>query len=121
MYNTRYCKVLYVEKRNAIFCQWKQFCSGDDYRLALQHGASLVHEKQPSLWITDTTDGFQNEVADTEWLLEKFTPQLIKSSVKKLVFIIKEDSPLYSEIEKQVDFLEQFFEVALVERLEWVL
>ena len=41
MYNTPYCKVEYLKNKNAIFCEWKQFCKGDDYRNAFRYGAEL--------------------------------------------------------------------------------
>jgi hypothetical protein len=32
MYETQYAKVEYQKEKNAIFCQWKKFSQGDDYR-----------------------------------------------------------------------------------------
>ena len=112
-YETNYCKIAYLQNKNTIFCQWKQFCKGDDYRDPFREALKLIHEYDLTTWITDTTNGFENEKADTIWLLEEFMPQLIKSSVKKIVFIIKEDSPLMAEIQGQVNSLGKFFEVEL--------
>ena len=42
-------------------------------------------------------------------------PQLIDSPVKKVVFVIKDDSLLMDEIMGQVEVLREFFEVELVE------
>jgi len=117
MYNTTYCKVKYIEDKSAIFCQWKQFCQGDDYRDPFRYGAKLIEKYSPTVWITDTTHGFENEKADTQWLLEKFVPQMIESSIEKIVFIIKNDSPLIDEIEGQKEALGAFFEVELVEKI----
>jgi len=118
MYNSLYCRVEYLEEKNAIFCQWKQFCKGDDYRNPLRYGAELIVKYKPSTWITDTTNGFESDKADTKWLLNEFMPKMIESSIKKVIFIIKNDSPLMDEILGQKEPLGEFFEVLLVEGLD---
>ena len=118
MYETQYCKVDYLKDKDAIFCEWKEFCKGDDYRKPLEYGAELIENHQPKLWITETTNGFESDEADTQWLLEEFMPKMIESSVEKIVFIIKNDSPLMEEIIGQQKSLGEFFEVELVESLE---
>ncbi len=42
-------------------------------------------------------------------------PMMIESSIKKVIFIISDDSPLRGEIEGQAVALREFFEVELVE------
>ena len=117
MYNTPYCKVEYLEDKNTIFCQWKHFCKGDDYRNPLRYGADLIEKYKASTWITDTTNGFESDEADTQWLLNEFMPKMIDSSIEKIIFIIKNDSPLMDEILGQKESLGEFFEVVLVECL----
>ena len=117
MYNTHYCKVEYLQDKNAIFCQWKQFSKGDDYRNPLRYGAELIEKHKPTTWITDTTNGFESDEADTKWLLEEFVPKMIESSIEKIIFIIKKDSPLIDEIKGQQKPLGEFFEVKLVENI----
>ncbi len=121
MYNTSYFKVSYLEEKNAILSEPKQFCKGDDYQNPFRYGAELIEKYKPTTWITDTTHGFENEEADTVWLLEEFMPKMIESSIEKIVFIIKNDSPLMDEIMGQVDSLGEYFEVELVENLEKIL
>ena len=121
MYNTQYCKVEYLEEKNAIFCRLKQFCRGDNYRNPFRYGAELIEKYKPTIWITDTTHGFENEEADTVWLLEEFVPKMIESSIDKIVFIIKNDSPLMDEIMGQVVSLGKYFEVELIENREMIL
>jgi len=121
MYNTQYCKVEYIKEQNAIFCQLKQFCKGDDYRNPFRYGAELIEKYKPTTWITDTTHGFENEEADTVWLLEEFVPKMMQSSIEKIIFIIKNNSPLMVEILGQKEALDVFFEVQLVESLENIL
>jgi len=113
MYDTKYCKVEYQKDKNAILCQWREFCKGDDYRNPFRYGAKLIEKYQPTTWITDTTNGFENKEADTKWLLEEFIPKMIESSVKKIIFIIQDDSPLMGEILRQKEALGEFFEVEL--------
>ena len=117
MYNTPYCKVEYLKEKNAIFCEWKEFCKEDDYRNPLRYGAELIAEHKPTIWITDTTHGFESDEVDTKWLIEEFMPQMIESSIKKVVFVINNDSPLMDEILGQEEALGAFFEVELVEKL----
>jgi len=117
MYKTQYFKVNYLENKNAILCEPKQFCKANDYRNPFRYGAKLIEKYKPTTWITDTTYGFENEEADTVWLLEEFVPKMIESSIEKIIFIIKNDSPLMDEMLSQKKALEEFFEVELVENL----
>ena len=117
MYNTPYCQLQYLKAQNAILCQWKQFCKDDDYRNPLKYAMQEIEKHQISTWITDTTHGFESEDADTLWLLEEFVPSMIDSSIKKVIFIIDDDSPLMEEIKKQKTALDEFFEVELMERV----
>jgi len=117
MYNSLFCKVEYVENKNAVFCQWKEFCKSDDYRNPLRYGAELIEKYKPTTWITDTTNGFESDEADTKWLIEEFMPKMIDSSIEKIVFIIKKNSPLMREIVGQKEALGVFFEVVLIENI----
>ena len=117
MYNTQYCKVEYLKDKNAIFCKWKEFCKNDDYRNPFRYALKEINKNNITTWITDTTNGFENEEADTKWLLEEFMPKMIESSIEKIVFIIKNDSPLMDEIKGQEKPLGEFFEIELVESL----
>ena len=121
MYNTPYFKVQYLKNKNVIFCEPKQFCKGNDYRDPFRYGAKLIEKYRPTVWITDTIHGFENEEPDTLWLLEEFVPKMIESSIEKIIFIIKNDSPLMNEILDQKEALGAFFEVELVENLEKIL
>ena len=117
IYNTPYCQLQHLKEKNAFLCRWKQFCQGDDYRLPLQYAAKEIEKYQITTWIIDTTNGFENTEADTKWLLEEFIPIMIDSSIKKVVFIIANDSPLMGEIKGQEVALSEYFEVSLVERI----
>jgi len=117
MYNTPYCKVEYLKEKNAIFLQWKQTSKGDDYRNPFRYAVALIEKYKPRTWITDTSHGFENEESDTVWLFEAFMPKMIESSIEKIIFIIKNDSPLMDEIMGQKEALGEFFEVVLVEGL----
>jgi hypothetical protein len=119
MYNSSYCKVKYLKEKDAIFCEWKEFCKGDDYRNPFRYALEEIDKHNITTWITDTTNGFENEEADTKWLIEEFMPKMIESSIEKIIFIIKNDSPLMDEIKGQQKPLGEFFEVELVESLEY--
>ena len=118
MYNTQYCQIQHLKAKNAILCQWKQLCKGDDYRDPLRYATQEIEKHQITTWITDTTNGFESEEADTKWLLEEFVQSMIISSIEKVIFIIANDSPLMEEIKGQEVALSQFFEVELVENLK---
>ena len=117
LYNSSYCQLQHLKAKNAILCQWKQFCRGDNYREPLKFSTQEIEKHQISTWITDTTNGFESDDADTKWLLEEFVPSMISSSIEKVVFIIANDSPLMDEIKGQEVALGAFFEVVLVEKL----
>lgn len=95
-----------------------KFCKADDYRNPFVYGLKLIDEKNATVWITDTTNGFENENEDTVWLLESFMPKIIESSCDTIVFIIKEDSPLKDEINGQTKVLSEYFNVKQIEKLE---
>ncbi len=117
MYNTPYCQIQHLKEKNAILCTWKQFCKGEEYQEPFRYGLELIKKHNITTWITDTTNGFENEEADTLWLLQEIMPQFIESSLEKIVFIIADDSPLMGEILGQREALEAFFEVELVGKL----
>ena len=117
MFNTQYCQIQHLKEKNAILLEWKQFCQGEDYRKPFRYGLELIKKHNISTWITDTTHGFENEEADTVWLLEEIMPKFIESSLEKIVFVISDDSHLMGEILGQKEVLVEHFEVALVEEL----
>ena len=116
----KYCEINYIQEKDAIFCKWLQKCSGEDYRKPLKRGLELFKETKATTWITDTTNGFENEREDTLWLVEEFIPQTIQSSCKRVVFIIDAKSPLKEEIDEQSRALGEYFEVLQVDSLEKV-
>ena len=120
IYNTIYCKIQHLKVQSAILCQWKHFCKGDDYRNPFKYAMQEIEKHNITTWITDTTHGFKNEEADTKWLLEVLVPSMINSSIKKVVFIIANDSPLMDEIKEQEVALKKYFKVNLVESLDAV-
>ena len=118
IYNTPYCQLQHLKEKNAILCQWKQFCQGDDYCAPLMYAVKKIEKHQIGTWITDTAHGFESTEADTKWLLEEFVPNMINSSIEKVVFIISDDSPLMGEIKRQEVALSEYFEAVLVEDLK---
>lgn len=121
MVETEYCKVEYLEKQNAIFCRWKKFCYAENYREPLEYGLKLITKYNASMWITDTTNGFESEPEDTRWLLETFIPKAIGTPCRSIAFIIKEDSPLKEEIEQQQAALSHYFNVQKADSLEKII
>jgi hypothetical protein len=120
VFETEYCKVEYLKKQNAVYCRWKKRCNSQNYRAPFEFGLKLINEHHASMWITDTTNGFENEPDDTRWLFDAFIPKVIASSCESIAFIIQEDSPLEEEIEQQEAGLSQYFKVQKVNSLEEV-
>jgi len=115
MYNTPYYTLQHLKEKNAILLEWKQFCKGKDYQEPFRYGLELIKKHNITTWITDTTNGFENEEADTMWLLKEIMPKFIDSSLGKIVFVISDDSPLMGEILGQKEALEKYFEVELID------
>jgi len=61
MYNTPYCKIQHLKAQNAILCEWKQFCKGDDYRNPLLYAKDEIAKHNITTWITDITHGFESD------------------------------------------------------------
>lgn len=120
MYNTKYCKVQQLKEKNAIFFEWKEFCRGDDYRDPFMYAMKKIKKYHITTWITDTTNGFENEEADTIWLLKEFVPVMVNSSIEKIIFIIAPNSPLMEEIKAQEQALKDIFEVKLLDPKEYI-
>ncbi len=76
-----------------------------------------MNKYKAKIWITDTTNGFENIEEDSKWLVEKFIPQTIDSSCESIFFIMREDSSLKDEIYTQKEALSQYFDVKIVEDL----
>ncbi len=117
MFESEFCKVEYLQNINAVLCTWKKYCEFNNYREPLQYGLKLINQNNATTWITDTSNGFESTPEDNQWLATEFSPQTINSTCKKVIFIIKNDSPLKNEIELHSQLLKQFFEVELVEKL----
>ena len=94
MYESKFCKVAYLQDINAVLCSWKEYCEFNDYREPLQYGLKFINENNATTWITDTTNGFQSTSEDNQWLATEFSPQAINSTCKKVVFIIKKYTPV---------------------------
>ncbi len=117
MFESSFCKVSYLEKQNAILCEWKKFCKNQDYQNPLEYGLELLNQYSATTWITDTTNGFENDEADSKWLIEEFIPKTIDSTCKNIIFIMRDDSPLKEEILFQKEALSKFFNVEIAENL----
>lgn len=118
MFESEFCKIEYLTEYNAVFCQWKKFCKSDDYRKPFELGLKLIQDKKATVWITDTTHGFENEPEDTQWLLENFITKTIDSSCDTIIFIIQDNSLLKNEIDEQVKVLSQYFNVKQIESMD---
>jgi hypothetical protein len=68
--------------------------------------------------LVETKNGFENEIEDTQWLLEEFLPKVLQTNCKKIVFIMEQNSPLQAEIDAQAVALGEYFEVLQVKSLE---
>ena len=108
MYNSKYCKLSYLENENAILCKWKSYCNGKDYQEPLEYGLELINKNKASIWITDATNGFRSEIEDNVWLANEFSPRAINSTVKTIMFVIDKNSELYDEILLHSNILKQF-------------
>ena len=60
-----------------------------------------IEKHKIGTWITDTTNGFESEEADTKWLLEEFVPSMISSSIEKILIITDCVGYPYNHSEKQ--------------------
>jgi len=118
MYKSDFCKIDFLEKYNAIYCQWKNYCKFDEYRKPLEYGLKLINEKKATVWITDTSNGFESTDEDTSWLIDEFIPKTINSTCDTIVFIIKNNSPLKDEINNQAKALAQYFRVIQIDNIE---
>jgi len=118
MFDSQYCKIDYLQDKNAVLCCWKKYCTQDYYRDPLKYALDLVNKKNATTWITDTTNGFESHEEDVQWLTAEFSPKAINSSCKNIIFIIKDSSPLKNEIQMHSQLLKPFFNVKSVEQLE---
>ena len=114
MYKSAFCEVSYNEELNIVFVKWKKFCSGNDYRDPLLYALAIMKEHQGCNYVADTTYGFENEIADTQWILNEFIPcAATETSCKTIFFIIGQENTLKEELEGQSAVLRKYFNVRI--------
>ena len=111
MYLSEYSEVTYLEDLNVVLVKWKKFCCNDDYRKPLLYALDILINHNNCNYVVDTRDGFENEQADTQWLLNVFLPQTTKTTCKAIFFIIDEDNKLKEHLEEQSFELKKLFDV----------
>ncbi len=121
MYRSEFCDVDYNEDVNIVFVKWKKFCSGDDYRNPLLYALEVMVKHKDCQYVADTTDGFENEDADTKWLFDVFLPRTAQTTCKMIFFIIDPQNTLKEELEGQSKELEKLFKVFYCYNLDEVI
>ena len=111
MYSSEFSEVTYLEDLNVVFVKWKKFCSNDDYRKPLLYALDILVNNKNCNYVADTRDGFENEPADTKWLLDVFLQQTKKTTCKAIFFIIDNDNKLKEHLEEQSFELKKLFDV----------
>lgn len=120
MYQSKFCEVSFNEELNIVFVKWKKFCSGNDYREPLLYALDILKTREGCNFAADTTDGFENEYEDTQWLLNEFIPRSTETSCKIVFFITRHDKHLEVELEGQSIELRKYFKVYTCFSLEEV-
>lgn len=111
MYRSEFSDVTYLEDLNVVFVKWKKFCRQDDYRKPLLYALDIMRNHNDCHYVADTRDGFENEQADTQWLLDVFLPQTAQTGCKAIFFIIDNNNRLKDELEGQSVELKKKFDV----------
>ena len=111
MYQSEFCNVTYLEDLNAVFVEWKKFCSQDDYRKPLLYALDIMRNHSNCHYVADTRNGFENEPDDTQWIFDFFLPQAALTTCKAIFFIIDKDNKLKEELEGQSVELKKKFDV----------
>jgi len=111
MYRSEFCDVEYNEELNIVLTTWKKFCCKDDYRNPLLYALEIMRKNDGCQYVADTRTGFENELADTEWLFNDFLPKAAETSCKMIFFIIDKNNKLKEELESQSATLEKLFDV----------
>lgn len=111
MYQSEFCEVSYKREPNIVFVKWKKFCCQEDYRNPLLYAIEVMQAHTGCQYVADTRNGFENELADTQWLFDVFLPQAASTTCKKIFFIINEDNRLKEELEGQSVELGKLFGV----------
>ena len=120
MYQSEFCDVRYLEDINVAFVEWKKFCRGDDYRNPLLHAIEIMKANEGCHYVADTRNGFENEAADTLWVLNEFIPLAASTGCRYIFFIIRPDNNLKEELEGQSVGLKKFFRVVACSGLDEV-
>lgn len=111
MYRSEFSDVTYLEDLNIVFIKWKKFCRQEDYRKPLLYALEIMKSHINCHYAADTRDGFENEDADTQWLLDVFLPQTAQTTCKVIFFIVNNDDRLKEELERQSVELRKQFDV----------
>lgn len=111
MYKTEFAEVSYNSDLNVVFVKWKKFCKGNDYRKPLLFAIDIMKKYINCNYVADTTDGFENDDEDTQWVFKEFIPQVSATTCKIIFFIIRPDNNLKAELEGQSVELKKYFRV----------
>lgn len=92
------CKINYNEKLKAVIMKWDRMSFGEDYRELMIEAKNISERKLNSNIIIDLTEGFENEVEDTEWVFKEFINTISDVNAKGVFFVLNERNPLKEEI-----------------------
>lgn len=99
MFESKFAKIEYIAKDNAVFHIWKKEAHFDDYKNPVSASLEMLREHKNSLFIVDARNGFEDVPEDVEWGFQYFLPELKKTGCRIWGFIL----PEVSEIEGEID------------------
>lgn len=91
----------YKDDLNAVLIKWKEISFGHDYRNIFSDAKEMLNNKNYSKLILDLTEGFDNELEDTEWVYKEFINSMKESSVHGVYLLINKGNSLKNEVTKE--------------------
>ena len=121
MFESKYAKIEYIEKDDAVFHIWKKEAHFADYREPVTASLALLREHPGSLFIVDARNGFEDVPEDVEWGFQYFLPELEKTGCRIWGFILPEVSDIEGEIDLWTAEIVKHFTVIRAESYEDVI
>ena len=103
MENNTNCKINYDDKLKAVIMKWYKISFGEDYRSLMIEAKNISERKFYSNIVLDLTEGFDNELEDSEWVYKEFINSLSDINAKGIFFVLNDNNPLKDKIEKETN------------------
>lgn len=86
--STKHIDIYFDEKSKIGYALWKDFCSEEEYRIALLEQEKMARIEKLNLLLCDIRNFKGTSVANIKWTNEEVQPKIYNTNVKKVAYIV---------------------------------